>query len=197
MFHYKSRKRLACISLGNTYLHEYLNMRASQVTPLLLLLTIGLGQSRYTDEDSKTQCKLIEEIPMCAEIGYSNTGLPNILHQDNVDEINSELESYNALIRSNCSNALIYLLCSVYAPFCFSMYVRNVYTVLTLPPCQNLCKEVEVGCRATVEQANLPTHLDCSKYPKYGGLCFGPSDPSTLPPIEHPTTRGKFIHVYV
>ncbi len=169
----------------------------TQVTLLLLLLAVGLSQSRHTtNENDKMQCKSIETIPMCAGIGYSFTGLPNLRNQDDVNDINQELETYNALIESNCSTALVHLLCSVYAPLCYSITIKNVYTAHILRPCQNLCEYVDMGCRAVVEQQGYTwppgPHLDCHNYPKYeDGLCFGPRDPSSIPPLKGHTTKGN------
>ncbi len=174
------------------------NMKASQEILLLLLLAVGLSQSQRdnTNEDSKTQCKSIDEIPMCVGVGYHAAGLPNFRSQNDVNNINQELKLYDSLIKTNCSNALAYFLCSVYAPLCYYKQKNSVYKAYTLPPCRSLCEQADSECRATVIQQNYPwppgPHLDCSKYPTKQdakGMCFGPDDPSTLPPMK---VKSKF-----
>ncbi len=168
-------------------------MRASRVTMILLaVVAVGSSLSRsrvIEDSNSKAECKSIEEIPMCAGLGYEAFALPNILKQDSISQINTEL---SALIgATQCSNALVYFLCSLYAPFCFNMHFNGENVAQTLSPCRNLCLYVREGCIDDIQRLEL-SHLNCAEYPD-GGLCFGPSNFSIFDPIEVHTKEGILI----
>ena len=124
---------------------------------------------------------------MCAQMRYQIGAFPNFKQQFSPDEANNELVDFTQLLNSKCSNALIYLLCSVYAPYCYNTTEKNVVRTKALPPCRSLCEYVSEGCANVVrEQGHIwppGPHLNCSNYPT-SGLCFGPSDPSTLPVID-------------
>lgn len=141
------------------------------------------------------QCVPITEIPMCAQMKYQNAAFPNFKQQYSPSEANSELEDYAQLINSRCSHALIYLLCSVYAPFCYKNIEKNVLKTKSLSPCRNLCEHVSQECSDVVKENGKVwppgPHLNCSNYPEYGKLCFGPKDPSTLTAIDGITTTEK------
>lgn len=137
--------------------------------------------SRLTED---SLCMSVKEIPLCSQLGYVNTSFPNLRGHTTPEEANEELSHFLALVYTGCSNAIIHLLCSIYAPVCIQKYPQ-----LKLLPCKNLCEYVKDGCAEILWQEfgyNWPPgpHLDCYNY-EDNQLCFGPSDPSilTIPPI--------------
>ncbi len=122
-----------------------------------------------------------EVIPLCANLGYNYTAFPNYRGLNEADTI-LELSDLKPLIRTNCSNAILHLLCSIYAPPCMPTYPGWKY-----PPCRALCQYVENGC-ATVFKVisgyDWPpnSNLNCSKYTTYerNHLSFCPPDPKKL-----------------
>ncbi len=94
---------------------------------LLLLVTLGLAmctvaaqgpQDPITNPPPVYRCVPIQEIDICSNIEYKNGSFPNYRDQDNLAVVSNELENFVPLIRRQCSNAIVHLLCSVYAPFC-------------------------------------------------------------------------------
>ena len=161
---------------------------------VLLALLVVISVSRAIAENSllrnnenQVTCVSAESVPLCAELGYVNTTFPNLRGHTTPEEANKELAHFSALIYTGCSNAIVHLLCSIYAPVCIQEYPDFIY-----PPCKNLCEYVKNDCAATLLQTfgiNWPPgpHLDCHNYQtvEQNRLCYGPSDPSIikLPPF--------------
>lgn len=144
---------------------------------------------RNTGANHKLSCLPVEEVPLCADLDYVNTTFPNLRGHTTPEEANEELAHFLALIHTGCSNAIVHLLCSIYAPVCLQEFVEQR---LTYPPCKHLCEYVRDGCADILLQQfgyNWPPgpHLDCHHYEsaEENQLCFGPADPSILkiPPI--------------
>lgn len=77
-------------------------------------------QDPLTEAPPIYQCRPIREIDVCSHVdpNYTNGSFPNYRNQDNIAVVNTELENFYPLILKECSNALVHLLCSVYAPVC-------------------------------------------------------------------------------
>ena len=161
-------------------------------TILLLLLAIVVKNKAIPTDDgftrnkissnTQTVCVSAEVIPLCSELGYHNTTFPNLRGHTTPKEANEELSHFSALIQTGCSNAIVHLLCSIYAPMCIDKFPNLKY-----PPCRNLCEQVRDGCASILLQKfgySWPPgpHLNCSTYETTttNHLCFGPTDPSTL-----------------
>lgn len=120
-------------------------------------------------------------VPLCSNLGYNHTTFPNYRGLD-AKETNEELSDLRTLIRTNCSNAILHLLCSIYAPPCMPAYPGWRY-----PPCKSLCEYVENGCGAVfklISGYEWPPNqnLNCSRYTTYeqNHLSFCPPDPTVL-----------------
>ena len=143
--------------------------------------------------DSRT-CEPITNIAVCANIpGYSNASFPNFRDHTTQQEASTELNHFIPLIQSECSNAIVHLLCAVYAPFCAETRTSGI---IRLPPCRHLCQYVRNGCESTLRNhSNLdwPQHLNCDLYPAVADdpACFAPPEQDlpfvTIPPFEVPT----------
>ena len=172
---------------------------------LCLLIVAHMSLSavidRKMDGQDKHRCVPLKDIPMCSKMGYHSGAFPNFNQQFSPDEANTELVHFTRLINSKCSNALVYLLCSVYAPLCYNTTEKNVVRAKALPPCRNLCEYVSEGCADVVRGGGHVwppgPHLNCSNYPTPGHNrpCFGPRDPSTLPFID--VITGILLMVFI
>lgn len=161
---------------------------SGSVARILLVVVATLVKETTSDvlrnggAREKPSCISVEAVPLCADLGYVNTTFPNLRGHATPKEANEELAHFLGLISTGCSNAIVHLLCSIYAPVCIQEYPDLKY-----PPCRNLCEHVEEGCAETlllVFGYNWPPgpHLDCYNYDtaEENSLCFGPPDPSML-----------------
>ena len=116
------------------------------------------------------KCEKIR-IPMCQNIGYNLTHMPNMLYHDTQEEAALEVNHFWPLVNQKCSPDLKYFLCSVYAPMCQPNITRRV------PPCRSLCKSARKGCLPLVRLFGLswPERIRCRYFPKRGSgqLCIG------------------------
>ena len=148
--------------------------KSKHATPITPLCRPPL--SNYDDE-----CVDISKIPFCSNLNYPKAHFPNYRGHDSPAEANNELSDYD-LVNTNCSNAIVHLLCAVYAPFC---YVDEKHGTSKLHPCIELCQYVRDGCESVVNSYGLdwPSHLDCNNsdiYKSSSELTYCPDDPSTL-----------------
>ena len=134
-------------------------------------------------------------IPMCSGVGYPNASFPNHRNHKSMSDASAEIQDFVPLIKTGCSNALVLLLCAVYAPFCDMAF--HQYQAVPIPPCVALCEYVKEGCKDTLLQRfgiRWPDHLQCERYASenfnYAGLCFGPQTVEELRSIVPPTDTG-------
>lgn len=142
---------------------------------LATLLAPGLSQvmsSNASDPHSvasRGRCEPIT-IPLCLNLRYNETIMPNSLNHQTQEEAALEVHQYWPLIEIKCSADLRFFLCSVYAPVC---------TVLEspIPPCRSLCVSAREGCEHLMNQYGFkwPEPLECDKFPEAGSsetLCI-------------------------
>lgn len=109
-------------------------------------------------------------IPLCTDIAYNQTIMPNLLGHTNQEDAGLEVHQFYPLVKVQCSAELKFFLCSMYAPVC---------TVLeqALPPCRSLCERARQGCEALMNKFGFqwPDTLKCEKFPVHGAgeLCVG------------------------
>jgi len=111
-------------------------------------------------------------IPLCTNIEYNETIMPNLLGHAKQEEAGMEVHQFFPLVKVKCSEHLQFFLCSVYAPVC---------TILpeAIPPCRSLCLAAREGCEELMNKFGFqwPPALECSKYPvasqETGQLCVG------------------------
>lgn len=146
----------------------------------LFLCTVGEGNSAAGSSSSRAfgsrltdgglphhgRCEPIT-IPLCKDIQYNETIMPNLLNHQKQDDAGLEVHQFFPLVKVQCSPYLKFFLCTVYVPVC---------TVLdeAIPPCQSLCTEARLGCESLMNKFGFqwPENLDCSKFPATG-LCVG------------------------
>jgi len=176
------------------------------VTALLLILTtVGgdltgpraqplSGKRGGNMEVTHGKCEPIT-IPLCANIEYNQTIVPNLLGHTKQEAAGMEVHQFFPLVKVQCSPHLQIFLCAVYAPVC---------TILEypLPPCRSLCLAAQDGCEELMNKFGFqwPPNLDCNNFPDPSPerLCVGDDrsgissiNPDSLPskrPYNHYTT---------
>ena len=122
-----------------------------------------------TQTSKRMKCEKIR-IPMCENIGYNLTHMPNMFNHDTQEEAALEVNHFWPVVNQKCSPDLRYFLCSVYAPMCQQNITRRV------PPCRSLCKRARKGCLPLVRSFGLswPERMRCRNFPKRGSgqLCI-------------------------
>ncbi|KAM7371591.1 hypothetical protein PAMP_008810 [Pampus punctatissimus] len=121
-------------------------------------------------------------IPLCTDIAYNQTIMPNLLGHYNQEDAGLEVHQFYPLVKVQCSPELKFFLCSMYAPVC---------TVLekAIPPCRSICEKAKQGCEALMNKFGFqwPDRLRCENFPVLGDgqICVGQNDSSaaTVPPI--------------
>ncbi|KAM9342914.1 frizzled-7-like [Pholidichthys leucotaenia] len=145
----------------------------------LLWLLCGLcsapGGAQHYSSDSGISvpehgfCQPIS-IPLCTDIAYNQTIMPNLLGHTNQEDAGLEVHQFYPLVKVQCSADLKFFLCSMYAPVC---------TVLeqAIPPCRSLCERARQGCEALMNKFGFqwPERLRCEGFPVHGAgeICVG------------------------
>uniref|UniRef100_A0A146KW08 Frizzled-10-B n=2 Tax=Lygus hesperus TaxID=30085 RepID=A0A146KW08_LYGHE len=126
---------------------------------LLLIPAIAFGH----------KCERIT-VPMCRELGYNLTVMPNFVGHEDQAAAERELQNFMPLVHYNCSTHLRFFLCSVFIPFC------SEHVVGAIPSCRSLCEEVQSDCQPVMESFHFswPAQFNCSKFPvgEKNGLCM-------------------------
>lgn len=135
------------------------------------LLTV-VGSALASDKSSGSsmsysslgsRCELIT-IPMCREIGYNLTSMPNELNHETQEEAGMEAHQFWPLVEIGCSPDLRFFLCSMYTPICIEDYHKP------LPPCRSVCERARAGCNPLMQQYGFswPERMACEKLPRHG-----------------------------
>ncbi|KAM3864080.1 frizzled-2-like [Diretmus argenteus] len=137
-------------------------------------------------------------IPLCTDIAYNQTIMPNLVGHYNQEEAGLEVHQFYPLVKVQCSPELKFFLCSMYAPVC---------TVLemAIPPCRSICERAKQGCEALMNKFGFqwPERLRCENFPVlgHGHICVGQNDSSTsaaatVPPVHVPIPGTPGVHLY-
>ncbi|KAG7280361.1 hypothetical protein CRUP_024153 [Coryphaenoides rupestris] len=170
--------------------------RASPVSPrLLLLLMLAPAAAAFKD----MTCEPIT-VPMCRDVGYNLTHMPNQFHHYSQEEVGLEVHQFWPLVRIHCSPDLLFFLCSVYTPICIPDYRRP------LPPCRAVCERAKRGCSPLMRQYGFqwPDRMSCERLPELGDplrLCMdrnGSDDraaaaATTPPPLPPPASKPPHL----
>ncbi|KAG7503210.1 frizzled-7-A-like [Solea senegalensis] len=155
-------------------------------TGFSLLWIMWLVSFSHTSISNHGVCQSIS-IPLCTDILYNETIMPNFLGHTNQEDAGLDLQQFYPLLKTQCSADLKFFLCSVYVPVC---------TVLetVIPPCRSLCKRAWQGCKAEIAKLGFqwPERLRCDTLPSYGTgeICVGHriSEYRTLDSTSSPDT---------
>ncbi|XP_023682802.1 frizzled-10 [Paramormyrops kingsleyae] len=162
----------------------------------LCLLTLVIAgctaiSSMDPDRPSDGRCQPIE-IPLCRDIGYNMTRMPNLMGHMDQGEAAIKLHEFAPLIEYGCHGHLRFFLCSLYAPMC----TEQVST--PIPACKVMCEQARLRCSPIMEQFSFrwPDSLDCSRLPSKNdpnNLCMeAPSNGSDESPKGPHTQTPDF-----
>ncbi|GAA6217176.1 uncharacterized protein LOC109641343 [Lates japonicus] len=120
-------------------------------------------------------------VPLCQDLPYTQTALPNALGHKTQEDASMEINQFVSLVKVQCSPHLKPFLCSVYTPECVAGKVRS--------PCRTLCEQARSGCESLMNKFGFswPESLRCDTFTtescenygvsSSGGIC----EPITIP----------------
>ncbi|XP_045523441.1 frizzled-4-like isoform X2 [Pieris brassicae] len=123
----------------------------------IIVLTLAMNAA---SEASVRICEPIK-VAMCKNIGYNQTGMPNLARHTLQADADVTLQTFSPLVQYGCSSQLHLFLCSVYVPMCTDK------VALPIGPCRGLCESVYSRCYPVLRGFGFPwpAELDCSLFP--------------------------------
>lgn len=147
--------------------------RCWQLLPHVLLVTAALLTHHHRPVSASSgHCEPVR-IPLCRDMPYNRTRMPNLLHHSTQENAVLAVEQYELLAKTRCSAMLVFYLCSVYAPICTGMEFQTE----AVPPCRSVCQRVRHDCEPLLNKYNVswPAAFDCASLPQYDkGVCITP-----------------------
>ncbi|GFO05460.1 frizzled [Plakobranchus ocellatus] len=118
-----------------------------------------VGGSRSSSHEN---CEIIT-VPMCKDMEYNETIMPNKLGHMKQSVAGLEVQQYFPLVKVGCSSELSLFLCTLYVPVCTMMGQA-------IPPCRGLCEEARIGCETLMNKFGFkwPENLYCDNFPEEG-----------------------------
>ncbi|XP_030013329.1 uncharacterized protein LOC115435202 isoform X2 [Sphaeramia orbicularis] len=103
-------------------------------------------------------CKPIT-IPMCQDLSYNMTIVPNLLGHTSQREAAVRMSFFNSIVQTVCSVDIRLFLCMVYAPKCVLGEVQR--------PCRSFCEKAKQGCESHMNNFGVswPVELRCESFP--------------------------------
>ena len=156
----------------------------------LWALTLFSVTSAFGTNNGK--CERISMIPMCIDMRYNMTKMPNIIGHSSQQEASNEIQEFMPLVQINCSPLLKFFLCSVYAPMC----TEQVNEVLVIPACRSMCESVKQSCEPILNKFQLqwPDNLNCERLPIRseinGALCM------EAPSLDNPDMKVCYVRLF-
>ena len=97
-------------------------------------------------------------IPLCSDLPYNLTVMPNILGHQHQDDAGLEVHQFFPLVKVRCSPVLKDFLCSVYTPECINGNARA--------PCRRICDRARADCEPLMSKFGFfwPESLNCGKF---------------------------------
>lgn len=151
--------------------NQALRLRKIYVIFIAILLTIPGGIASSLRRGRIDNCEQIR-IPVCQGMPYNMTRMPNLMHHSTQENARLAIGVYDGLLRQNCSEDLLFFLCSMFAPICTPHFQKEA-----IPPCRAVCERAKKGCEPVMNRYNFswPTTLDCDSLPEYDkGVCVEP-----------------------
>lgn len=127
---------------------------------------IGDNGGREVEHSLRPEKCVPIEIPLCRNIGYNLTYMPNAFHHETQEEAGLEVHQFYPLVEINCSEDLRLFLCSVYTPICLPNWHYR------LIPCRSLCESARDGCMPVMGTYGFawPERMNCALFPE-GSEC--------------------------
>ncbi|GAB6027494.1 frizzled receptor [Chamberlinius hualienensis] len=131
--------------------------------PVLIISLAALLSPSMAMGKKFSRCEEIT-IPMCRDIGYNLTSMPNQFNHDTQEEAGLEVHQFWPLVEIQCSTDLKFFLCSMYAPICMVDYTEP------LPVCRSVCERAKAGCSPLMRHYGFawPERMNCDKLPEFG-----------------------------
>ncbi|XP_050347935.1 frizzled-4 [Nymphalis io] len=157
-----------------------------------LFLSIALVFETAAEASVRT-CEPIK-VAMCKNIGYNQTGMPNLARHTLQADADVTLQTFSPLVQYGCSSQLHLFLCAVYVPMCTDK------VALPIGPCRGLCESVYARCYPVLRGFGFPwpAELDCSLFPaenNHEHMCMeGPGErapPLGTIPLDATNTAGR------
>ncbi|KAG7480657.1 hypothetical protein MATL_G00058550 [Megalops atlanticus] len=159
---------------------------SAKLSLLRLLVAFAVGgcvaiSSIDPDRPGEGRCQHIQ-IPLCKDIGYNMTRMPNLMGHEDQGEAAIKLHEFAPLIEFGCHSHLKFFLCSLYAPMCTEQVSAPI------PACKVMCEQARLKCSPIMEQFSFrwPDSLDCSRLPNKNDpkhLCMeAPNNETDDPP---------------
>ncbi|XP_039973440.1 uncharacterized protein LOC120784070 [Xiphias gladius] len=142
------------------------------------------GQNTNVTPTSPATCQTIT-VPLCSDLPYTETVLPNILGHKTQEEAGLEIHQFDPLVNVECSPHLKPFLCSVYTPKCVSGKARS--------PCRTLCEQARSGCESLMNKFGFlwPEALRCEAFTTESCEHYGVSNSGGIcEPISIPMCQG-------
>ncbi|XP_046412574.1 frizzled-2 [Neodiprion pinetum] len=152
------------------------------------VVNVSLGLHARDPLEHHGRCEPIT-IPMCMNIPYNETIMPNLMSHQKQEEAGLEVHQFLPLVKVKCSPDLQFFLCSMYVPVC---------TILekAIRPCRSLCESAKAGCESLMNRFGFlwPDNLECSKFPVFGHdeICVGDNNTASTEPSRplEPQSQG-------
>ena len=149
-----------------------------------------LSSAVTTENPTTGRCEPVN-IPLCEDVNYKTTLLPNNLGHTTQDDAGLEVHQFYPLVKVQCSAFLKNFLCALYSPPCIMLKGKP------LPVCKSLCVAAKNGCVTLMRKFGFewPASLDCesnSYIVPDNQTCFGydlqttmaSTKPSTMTPTR-------------
>ena len=110
------------------------------------------------------KCEVLT-IPMCKNLGYSTTFMPNRFDHKTQQDAALEIDKFSPFVEAGCSPMLQFFVCSLYAPACDKDNVNGK----ELLPCRSVCENAMAGCLILMKDygIELPWNMEsCDLWPK-------------------------------
>ena len=131
------------------------------VQTILLIHNHVLGYPIASANDQK--CEVLT-IPMCKNLGYNATFMPNRFNHKTQKDAALEIDKFSPFVEAGCSPMLQLFLCSLYAPPCNKDNINGK----GLLPCRSVCKNATAGCLTLMKDygVKLPERMvTCDLWP--------------------------------
>lgn len=144
---------------------------ATMTLCVLSAIPVGAQNIHGNPHQGLDMCEPIE-IPLCANMPYNMTRMPNHLHHSTQENARLAIEPYGELVKQNCSSDILFFLCAMFAPICTPHFQKEA-----IPPCRSVCERSRQGCEPLINKHNYswPSYLECDLLPEYEkGVCVSP-----------------------